>query len=54
MLPEAVWQYHEVGNPSKEFMPDVLLHTPGDFSNQLVIMEVKSNPGVHPDDVVVM
>lgn len=27
-------------------MPDFLLHTPGDFSNQLVVMEVKSNPAL--------
>lgn len=35
---------YRVTRLSKEFMPDFLLHTPGDFSNQLVVVEVKSTP----------
>jgi hypothetical protein len=29
---------------SRSFMPDFILHTPGDFSNQLFVMEVKATP----------
>jgi hypothetical protein len=35
---------YKITKLSKEFMPDFLLHTPGDFSNQLIVMEVKSTP----------
>ena len=36
---------------SREFMPDFLLHTPGNFDNQLIVMEVKSNPNVSANEV---
>jgi hypothetical protein len=36
---------------SREFMPDFLLHTPGNFDNQLIVMEVKSNPNVTINEI---
>lgn len=41
---QFVEMVYKITRLSKEFMPDFLLHTPGDFSNQLVVMEVKSTP----------
>lgn len=35
---------------SRDFMPDFLLHTPGDFSNQLAIVEAKSSPHLNARD----
>lgn len=43
-IDEAVAIFLEISELSKEFMPDFLLHTPGNFDNQLVVMEVKCNP----------
>lgn len=40
----AVEVFRGIGKLSREFMPDFLLHTPGNFDNQLIVMEVKSNP----------
>lgn len=37
---------------AKEYMPDFLLHTPGNFSNQLIVMEVKSTPKLDIDSVI--
>lgn len=42
---------YKVKNLNKEFMPDFLLHTPDDSTNQLVVMEVKTNPNVPFKDV---
>lgn len=38
-------------NLDKDYMPDFILHSPGNFSNQLVVMEVKSNPRIRHDAI---
>lgn len=43
-IDHTIEMFFEISALSKEFMPDFLLHTPGNFDNQLVVMEVKSNP----------
>jgi hypothetical protein len=45
-LPVTVWRGSQVKKLSKNFMPDFLLHTPGNFENQLIVMEVKSSPAI--------
>lgn len=42
---------YEITKLSKEFMPDFLLHTPGNFSNQLIVMEVKSTPTLSNNEI---
>jgi len=45
-LPPKVLEYFQVSNLEKEYMPDFILHTPGNFKNQLIVIEVKSNPKI--------
>jgi hypothetical protein len=41
---EIVENYFKVKRLDAEYIPDFLLHTPGNFTNQHLIVEVKSNP----------
>ncbi|TXT32939.1 MAG: Methionyl-tRNA formyltransferase-like protein [Chitinophagaceae bacterium] len=43
-IDHTIAMFFEIAELSKEFMPDFLLHTPGNFDNQLIVMEVKSTP----------
>lgn len=46
---EYVERVFKVTRLSGDFMPDFLLHTPGNFENQLVVIEAKSNPNLSFD-----
>lgn len=51
-LPHELLEFFRLTeNLAKNYMPDFLLHTPGDFTNQLVVMEVKVNPKILISDI---
>ena len=43
---EIVQNFYGVAALDREYIPDFLLHTPGNFQNQHLIIEVKSNPNI--------
>ena len=46
LSPQVLAHFEIAMNLNRNYMPDFLLHTPGDFSNQLLVMEVKTNPNI--------
>jgi hypothetical protein len=51
LSPQILAHFVIAMNLNRKYMPDFLLHTPGDFSNQLLVMEVKTNPNLSFEDI---
>lgn len=53
---ETLWkmtkEHFGVKQLNKEYIPDFLLHSPGNFDNQEVVMEVKTSPKLQPIHII--
>jgi len=46
LIQELLMKYFNVEPLDKEYIPDFILHTPGNFDTQYLIVEVKTNPNL--------
>ncbi|MEI6702390.1 MAG: hypothetical protein WCL71_02485 [Deltaproteobacteria bacterium] len=51
-LKDVTKRHLQVKQLNKEYVPDFLLHSPGDFENQEVVMEVKTSPKLQVNHII--
>jgi hypothetical protein len=51
-LKESTKKHFKIKSLNKEYIPDFLLHSPGDFENQEVVMEVKTRPKLQANHLI--